>query len=688
MLTTTTRLALALAVLASSVMAFLTLRSFEQFAGGMDWDHVVATTGTAPQLDDEAFLARVEAAVTDTGATLTHLVDDRERPGTRGVLYQASAGEPERDWLERGHYPAFSAAMDLTVRPLSELGDANRSGYWFVNGDARQARGIADALEALGMETQVIEVDRAAQLRDRALGTPISHFTWLAVFLLVLLTIAGVLTGARTVAVQQLQGRSLGDLLAADLLATAKVLLVVSGLHLGLAASVLGAYNQLHWFTTFLLAQTAFAGVVLLGMAVIHAATLGGVLRMDVLARVKGELRSRPVHLMMYGARLTACVMALGSLALMVQQEALATAKAGDAAVWASTRGNVQLGLRASETPDEQRTAETELGTWLDARERAGELVLVRREPVQYFDVAQRLGLPLQDEIVTVNSTYLRERPIRDPAGDPIAPDDSGDVLVLVPEGSPVDGPGLVASVSGMVDAELHLRERTDPDARPGSRDVRIVETASGQDVFAYLNHVSVDQNPYVEDPIVIVLPSARPIFAPGQWAAYMSSGQVILLDEEEAVAGLEAAGVMEHVGSVTEVETTNATQAKEVVVRANLYRMNLLAVLAAMLATAVGFAVVHSRRHAQAVFAQHIHGWSFLRRHRTLLLVDAGLVVAGALQWARVTHGDPGIDAFTSPAPPPPLWIPVVVVAAALMMLVLALAHLDRALISRRAAD
>lgn len=691
MLTTTTRLALALAILASAVMSFLTLRSFEQFAGGMDWDYVVATMGTAPDFDDEEFFSKVQAIVDDNGVTLTHLVDDRERPGTAGVLYQASAGEPPNDWLDSGRYPAFSAAMDVSVRPLSELGDATRSGYWFVQGDAASANAIGNALGGLGMEPEVIKVSRATQFRERALDIPISHFTWLAVFLLALLTAAGVLTGARTIAVSQLHGRSLRDLLAADLVAATRLVAVLTALDIVVSAVVLGLYNQLHWFSTYLLTQGVFAAAAFLGMTVIHSAAVLGVLRMDVLSRIKGELRSRPVHLLMYTARLGACAMALGSLALMTQQEALASAKGADGAVWASTRGNVQLGFRASETPRQQEAAETDLGEWLEGRERAGELIFVRREPMQFFDVKGELGLPHQDELLTVNSTYVRERPIRDVSGQPIVPDDSGDVLVLVPEGSPVNEPALLASVRELVDAELHLRERadpTDPTAHPGSRKVRVVDTASGQDLFAYLNHVSVDQNPYLRDPIVVVLPSSAPIFAASQWSAYMSSGQTILTDKDKAVAGLERAGVMQHVASVSEVEVTNATQAKEVNLRANLYRMNLFAVLAAMLATAIGFAVVHSRRHAQSVFARYIHGWSFVQRHRRLLVVDAVLVVACAAQWARITRADPGVDAFTSAAPPPPLWIPAAVVAAALAMLVLALAHLDRTLVHHRAAD
>ena len=213
-------------------------------------------------------------------------------------------------------------------------------------------------------------------------------------------------------------------------------------------------------------------------------------------------------------------------------------------------------------------------------------------------------------------------------------------------------------------------------------------ETAPDQRLFAYLNQVSDDQDPFVTDPLVVVLPSAAPVFAPTQWSAYLSTGKVIFRDKERTEAALEHDRVLPYVADVSEIEVTNALQAREVGLRANIYRLNLLAVLAALVATAIGFTVVHTRRHASAIFAQHIHGWSFLRRHWRLLALDAVLLGALALRWISETRSA-GYDPMQPEvALEPPAWIPWPAVGLSALLLWVALAVIAGHLVRRRAAD
>lgn len=688
MLNTTSRLALVIVVLASGLASFISLRSFEDFAIGVDWDGVVHVSGSVPALSDAAFVDEVDDIATASGVTLTHYVPDRENPTAGGTYFQTTGLDHHAGWLDSGHYPEFTRGLSVSVEPLSELGDGYRRGYYFVSGDSERMYDVAERFEALGMQADAIEVSMWRKVLEGAADAPTDSLLRLALFLVIALTVAGALLAARANAVRELHGRSFGESIATDLAAGLRSLISYGAVYLAGAAAFMGWYDQLHWFGTFLLVQLWFAVAFLACFAFFHVAAVAAVRRMDILSRIKGELRSRFVHALMYAARLAAIPIAIGAIALVVHQEQLVEAKVDDSAVWSSTSGNVQLGLASQPTEDEQRAAETALGEWVDEQERAGEVLFVDRMPIQGFDPEGRAGVDPTREVLTVNSTYLAERPVRDASGRAVR-GTGEEVLLLVPSDLAGDTDELLAAARRQVDAELHLRDLgSDAATRPAPPAVRLVRTEPGQRLFTYLNQVSEDQDPFVVDPLVVVLPRATPIFAPTQWSAYLSTGKVIFRDKDRTEAALARDRVLPFVADVSEIEVTNALQAREVGLRANIYRLNLLAVLAALVATALGFTVVHTRRHASAIFAQHIHGWSFVRRHWRLLALDGVLLTALALRWVQQTRSA-GYDPMQPEvALEPPAWIPWPAVGLSGLLLWAALALLAVHLVRRRAAD
>jgi hypothetical protein len=687
MLNTTSRLALVIVILASGLASFISLRSFEDFAIGVDWDGVVHVSGSVPALSDAEFADEVGDIASASGVTLTHYVPDRENPTSGGTYFQTTDLDHHAGWVDTGHYPEFTRGLSMSVEPLSELGDGYRRGYYFVSGDGDRMYDVAARFEALGMQADALEVSMWRKVLEGAADAPTDSLLRLAFFLVIALTVAGALLSARTNAVRELHGRSFGETVASDLAAGLRSLLVHGGVYLVGAAAFMGWYNQLHWFATFLVVQLWFAVALLACFAFFHVAAVAAVRRMDILSRIRGELRSRFVHALMYAARLAAIPIAIGAIALVVHQEQLVEAKVDDRAVWASTSGNVQLGLASQPGEDEQRAAETALGEWIDDQERAGEVIFVDRMPIQGFDPEGRAGVDPTREVLTVNSTYLAERPVRDASGRAVR--STGDeVLLLVPGGLAGDTDELLAAARRQVDAELHLRDQGSGDAARPAPAVRLVRTEPGQRLFTYLNQVSDDQDPFVVDPLVVVLPRATPIFAPTQWSAYLSTGKVIFEDKDRTEAALERDRVLPFVADISEIEVTNALQAREVGLRANIYRLNLLAVLAALVATALGFTVVHTRRHASAIFAQHIHGWSFVRRHWRLLALDGVLLTVLALRWVQQTRSA-GYDPMQPEvAIEPPAWIPWPAAGLSALLLWGALALLAVHLVRRRAAD
>ena len=688
MLNKTSRLALVIVILASSLASFISLRSFEDFAIGVDWDGVVHVGGSVPELSDAQFAEEVTAIAADSGVTLTHYVPDRENPTAGGTYFQTTNQDHHEQWVENGRYPAFARGLALEVRPISEIGDNYRRGYYFISGDSAQLYEVAARFDALGMEADPVEVSMWRKVLETAEDAPTDSLLRLAFFLIVALTLAGALLAARTHAVRELHGRSFSECLLADFAAAFRSLVALGAVYLLAIAGFLGWYNHLHWFGTFLMVQVWFAAMFLACFAVFHATAVAAVRRMDILSRIKGELRSRSVHLLMYVARLAAIPIAIGAIGLVVHQEALVDAKVGDQSVWASTRGNVQLGLASQVSEGEQLAAETALGAWVEEQERAGEVIFVDRLPIQGFDPEGTAGVDPTREVLTVNSTYLSERPVLDTAGNAIGTR-GNEVLLLLPDDLTGDTDALLAAAQRQVDSELYLRQLGDQ-TQPGpeQRDVRMVRTQPGQRLFSYLNQVSDDQDPFVTDPLIVVVPTKAPIFAPTQWSAYLSTGKVIFKDKARTEAALESGKVLPYVADVSEIEVTNALQACEVGLRANIYRLNLLAVLAALVATAIGFTVVHTRRHASAIFAQHIHGWSFLRRHWRLLTIDTVLLSAIALRWISQTRSA-GYDPLQPEvALEPPAWIPWPAIGSSALLLWAALAVLAVHLIRRRAAD
>jgi hypothetical protein len=689
MLNKTSRLALVIVILASSLASFISVRSFEDFAIGVDWDAVVHAGGSVPGLSDAEFAAEVEDIAADSDVTLTHYVPDRENPTAGGTYFQTTNLNHHERWVETGRYPAFTRGLALSVKPISEIGDNYRRGYYFVSGDGAKSHDVAARFDALGMEADALDVVMWRKVLERASDAPTDSLLRLAFFLIIALTVAGALLAARLNAVRELHGRSFGESIVNDFASGLRSLVAFGAVYLVAIAGFLGWYNHLHWFGTFLTVQLWFAAVFLACFAFFHTAAVAAVRRMDILSRLKGELRSRFVHLLMYAARLAAIPIAIGAIALVVHQERLVDAKVSDQSVWASTSGNVQLGLASQPSEDAQRAAETALGSWVEEQERAGEVVFVDRLPIQGFDPEGKAGVDPTREFLTVNSTYLTERPVLDASGRAVQPR-GAEVLLLVPDDLAADVDELHAIAQRQVDSELHLREAGGDEARaPLERPtVRVVRTEPGQRLFTYLNQVSDDQDPFVTDPVVVVVPAAAPIFAPTQWSAYLSSGKVIFLDKDRTEAALAHGQVLPYVADVSEIEVTNALQAREIGLRANIYRLNLLAVLAALVATALGFTVVHTRRHASAIFAQHIHGWSFARRHWRLLAIDAALLAAVALQWIAQTRSagyDPMQPVF---APEPPAWIPWPAIGSSVLLLWASLAILGIHLIRRRAAD
>ena len=686
MLNTTSRLALVILVLASSLASFVSLRSYEDFAVGLDWDGVVHVSGSLPALSDAEFVDEVVDIAASSGVTLTHYVPDRENPTAGGTYFQTTDLDHHAGWLRSGHYPEFTRGLSMRVEPMSELGDSYRRGYYFVSGDDAAMYEVADRFAALGMQADPIEVSMWRKVMETSADAPTDSLLRLAFFLVIALTVAGALLAARSNAVRELHGRSFGECIASDLVAALRSLAGYATVYAVAAAAFMGWYNQLHWFGTFLTVQLWFAAAFLACFTFFHVSAVAAVRRMDILSRIKGELRSRLVHALMYAARLAAIPIAIGAIALVVHQERLVDAKVLDGAVWSSTSGNVQLGLASQPTEEAQRAAETALGNWIDDQERAGEVIFVDRMPIQGFDPEGSAGVDPTREVLTVNSSYLTERPVLDSAGRAV--EDPGDeVLLLVPQDVAGDTEDLVDSARRLVDAELHLRDLGpgEDTARP---DVRLVRTQPDQRLFTYLNQVSDDQDPFVTDPLVVVLPSSAPIYAPTQWSAYLSTGKVIFKDKDRTEAALEREDLLPFVADVSEIEVTNALQAREVGLRANIYRLNLLAVLAALVATALGFTVVHTRRHASAIFAQHIHGWSFVRRHWQLLTVDTLLLAALAVRWISQTR-TAGYDPLQPEvAPEPPAWIPWPAVGLSGILLWTALAVLAVQLVRRRAAD
>jgi hypothetical protein len=651
----------------SAMMAFL-------FVRGLDEELVLGNSAQIWVFDfnDSVSGAQVARAIAsfsvDHGVTVARELPDVRDPDRLRHLYLTS-GDPQSDaasWLDEG-YPGFSRHVDTDVHPIVEIGQRDPRGYYYVFGSPKAADALVAEFADLGLRASVQRPLSGSELALLFSGGDLFWSFWVVVLAAVTMTGASVLLSAKAYGVLRLQGKAFMDLLVRDLRQLAVFWSVAASAVAAVVLVFLGIYNGLAWLGMFASVAAGLAGLLVLLVLAAHVAALALTFRVEVLRALKGELPARVAFVCTYLVRIPALLLALGVAmdVALAGQNVLARQDSQD--TYAKVGDAVTIRLNGSLVGEEEQVI-TQVGPWLRRADAAGEIIVAGRRDLQ--SVSSDAHLP-QGEMLIVNEIFLAEQQVLDPMGrrySPAAQDgrasEAHSVRLLVPE-------SLTRHASDISEAIPGILGRLDPDLSRHLK-VEILRAKSGQRLFGYGSgnltpnaaYGPDDDRSLVRDPVLVVVPNGSKILTNDTYTAFASQEGIVFPDPDDALNAIAADKneLQNYVTAVRPVGQNAALKLRDAVNDFRLRFFNLIAAVAVLLITGVGVCIIHSRKHAQAVFAQHISGWRFTATHRFILAVE-GLLAAFLAWWVpiQVWQQNQDLKEFASrgiPAPFPPVQI------------------------------
>ncbi|MFD5247717.1 hypothetical protein ACFWIW_24485 [Amycolatopsis sp. NPDC058340] len=272
---------------------------------------------------------------------------------------------------------------------------------------------------------------------------------------------------------------------------------------------------------------------------------------------------------------------------------------------------------------------------------------------------------------IRVNSNYLKEYPILDESRKRIdVADDEQAWVVAVPEQFKAretelkelfremrtGGPG----ITGVMEAERRIAGENAPE-RFADQQVRIIWTASGQDVFSFDPKVNPRQGNMITDPIVEVMTPANSLTVDRLNAitGELDTGLKVRVDGDPAamlttftplLRELKLDDNLPRLVSVHDAMGTQLHELRSAATQAIAFAGGALLVMVVLNATAV---VIGSDRLRRRLTVRRLHGIGVTRSYRELLVVLGGawlvqsLVAAVVVVWlATQTTSMPGVEA------------------------------------------
>ncbi|MFF4887779.1 hypothetical protein ACFY2D_33660 [Streptomyces nigra] len=630
-----------------AILLFSAMLSF-LFVRGLDEELVLDSSAQVwvTRSDDSVSGGQVARAIADFAhrheVAVARALPDVKNPDGLRHLYLAS-GDSASDaeaWLTDG-YPAFGSHVDTAVHPIAEIGQRDPRGFYYVFGSPQAADDLVARLADLGLSATVQHPLASGELARGFVEGALFWSFCVVALAAVTMTGASVLLGAKTYGVLRLQGVSLVELLLRDLKQLAVFWAVAASAVAATVLASLGLYNRLAHLGLFASVAACLVGMLVLLVVATHAAALALTFKVDVLRALKGELPTRTAFAATYLVRVPAVLLALGFAMDLVSAGQHVTARQDNQDVYAKAGDAVTIRLNGSWGGDSGH-AVTQVGQWLRKADAADEIVVAGRHDLQNLSSNARLP---QGEMLIVNETFLAEQPVVDPKGRPYSPlphdgnsTDAHTVQLIVPE-------TLARHASAIKAAVPDVFGRLDPDLRKRLT-VETLPAKSGQLVFGYNSgdrspntaYSPDDDRTLVRDPVLVVVPNGAKILTDDAYTTFATQDGIIFPEPSDVLGPLEANDhdLQTYVATVNPVGQNAAESLRSAVNDFRLLFFNLLASVAVLLITGVGVCVIHSRKNAQAAFAQYLNGWRFTATHRFILGVE-GLFAAFLAWWVPI---------------------------------------------------
>lgn len=597
-------------VMASAMLAFLTLRGHDELAtAGSSFVLQIAKPDAGAGAGETA--DAVEGFARKHRITVGRRYDAPLDPGRRIVfLAVGDATAKSSTWMNRS-YPGFSPGVRLQFRPYHEARALTADGTYLVYGSRQQSLELLQLFGSLGYQGTWQPVPSVgAQLKT--VGTGALTAFLLAIGLVVVVTVASsVVLTAKSYGIQRLHGRSPATMVGGDirrglLFAAA----VVAGGNLLLAVP-LYLYNGLHQVGTFLRVELTIAAALTALALVVQGLTTLLLQRSPILEAVGGRVTAGWAFAGAYLLRgwsllLVLSIASSGLTALWTLSDARAGyrtwAAAGDA-YYLRVSAAIEYSKRAPEL-------NSRIGQALRKADQRGEVTIAARH---------RLSESKHD-ILLVNERYLSKHHVRDANGARVMP--RGTVRLLVPM--------RFGAESARIEDEL---PRWAAVATRGTRPDARAEPIRDDQSLMFSSNGTRDQTPLLRDPVVLVVPAGSGIISDGEYTTMGTNGGILVENPEQTMRALNDAGVGDYVLGATPFAYDAGQRYLEAQRGAGIQLVNLIIGIALLMFTAMAIAFVYCGRNAQSLFAKHLHGWGFARTHWKILALEA-TIAAALLAW------------------------------------------------------
>lgn len=560
------------------------------------------------------------------GVTVAQEVPDIKQRTTIRDLYLAD-GDPRVDgsrWLTSG-MADFGNSITTRVHPVEDAGASTPIGKWLIFGDAAKGNTIQQFFQTRQATTDISYIVGPTPPYLSYLPSPVLLTTWVIMLLVTGTTGAFVVSRTRRYAIERMHGARPATLLRQE----ATPLLMTGALAGVLVLTFSAAFTLVRYSGAGLvpfLTVTAVLGSFFLAAVL---ATLGLVLTMvtsvNILGALKGKTSSTWLTMSAYTLRATAVLVAIGlsatTVALIADQ--VEREQAGRPLQSLGNASVVSLGNAYTEEDQDQLGKTVE--KWLQGLDANGDLIVALQA-----DNTELSPTFTGRSVLIVNNAFLANQPVTLADGDRMRQAINGKVSIIVPDQGWAQRTNLKQDLAPALDLVLE-----------GATDMpqTMVHAAPGQTFSTLtapnglLGTVGNNQVSSATDPIIVAVSSPLT----GGYVEGATAGEVLLTDPRSALIDIKNDALLSRfVRSVTpaidQVNTVAAEKAAEL--RTTLFS----SVIAYLVVITAGIAatIIYTRKNAQRIFVRHIHGWSMAATYRSILIVEAVLLLflLGRIPW------------------------------------------------------
>lgn len=593
-----------LMMLSSMILAFICVRNVDESSiRGSSYSVSFDKSEGGTEAADVA--RAIETFAGNQGTNVGRLYYDPFDSSVRRIYL--AVGDPNAEstrWLAEG-YPYFSREAKLEFRPYIEAADVEPNGTYFVFGPRTKAHELVHEFKALGYEAKIEQNPSIRERLPQLIQGSLRSF-FLVICLIIIVTIASAVAfNAKAYGIQRLHGKHFLAIVRNDIGQLAGFWLATIAATIAITAIALWVYNRLHQIESFAIVALTLAGTYLVAAVLSYLLVLALLFRGAILASVQGEVSADWAIAGSYVLRGWSLLLLL-SISTSVIASGLEFKKQRDIHEAWRTLGDASY-LRidgAVEYLENGRDISERIGKSIHTAAVRGDVAIAS---------PQRMPETALTTLV-VNERYLAKHAIYNAHGSRVPPATDNALRTLVPNSLDVHSGEISAAIARWT--ESHGIDST--------TDIKIEKIRDSQTAFRYTRSPTA-KSVEISDPVIVVLPRTR-LLPYGEYVYMASRGEVLFEDPEGAMQEFNKEGLSSHILGMSPFIQDVADRYRDTRRDFFIDTLNLVAGIFILLATAFMVSQIYCQRNTQRLFAQYVHGWSFIQSYRRPLLIEVAL--------------------------------------------------------------